>query len=131
MLRDVRIGERPHDSSAGPASLQVLGETNAFIHKHFWLTVNFPAIAPGTPGCPLPPSPPAEHLPSLQRHTRLALHPGTPHTPPPVPIPLYPMDGFIQAFMRTTFHGPLRRPHLLQSHSIGAIVHTHLCLNCF
>ena len=49
MLRDVIIGERPHDSSAGPASLQVLGETNAFIHKHFWLTVNFPAIAPGTP----------------------------------------------------------------------------------
>jgi len=24
-------------------------EANSFIHNHFWLTVNFPAIAPGTP----------------------------------------------------------------------------------
>jgi hypothetical protein len=45
------IGERPHDSSAGPASLHVLGETNSFIHKYFWLTVNFPAIARGIPNC--------------------------------------------------------------------------------
>jgi hypothetical protein len=35
MLRDVIVGERPHDSSASPASLQVSGETNSFIHKHF------------------------------------------------------------------------------------------------
>jgi hypothetical protein len=26
-----------------------LGGTNSFIHKYFWLTVNFPAIAPATP----------------------------------------------------------------------------------
>src|SRR5215831_2228555 len=52
MLRDVIIGERPHDSSVGPASLHVSGKTNSFIHKHFWLTVNFPAIAPVTPICP-------------------------------------------------------------------------------
>jgi hypothetical protein len=49
MLRDMMIGERSHASSAGAASLPVLAEPNSFIHKHFWLTVNFPAIAPGTP----------------------------------------------------------------------------------
>jgi hypothetical protein len=49
MPRDMMIGERPYDSLAGPALLHVLGEANSFIHKHFWLTVNFPAIAPATP----------------------------------------------------------------------------------
>jgi hypothetical protein len=49
MLRDMIIGERPHDSLAGPASLHLLDEINSFIHKHFWRTVNFPAVAPGTP----------------------------------------------------------------------------------
>jgi hypothetical protein len=49
MLRDMMIAERPHASSAGTVSLPVLVEDNSFIHKHFWLTVNFPAIAPGTP----------------------------------------------------------------------------------
>jgi hypothetical protein len=34
MLRDMMIGERPHPS---------------FMHKHFWRTVHFPVIAPGTP----------------------------------------------------------------------------------
>jgi hypothetical protein len=43
------IGERAHASSVGITSLPVLAEANRFIHKHFWLTVNFPAIAPGTP----------------------------------------------------------------------------------
>jgi hypothetical protein len=51
MLRDMMIGERSHASSAGAASLPVLAEPNSFIHKHFWLTVNFPAIAPGTLNC--------------------------------------------------------------------------------
>jgi hypothetical protein len=49
MLRDMMIGKQPHAASAGVASLLVLAEPNSFIHKHFWLTVHFPAIAPGTP----------------------------------------------------------------------------------
>jgi hypothetical protein len=49
MLRDMMIGERPHISSANAASVPILSGANSFIDKHFWLTVNFPAIAPGIP----------------------------------------------------------------------------------
>jgi hypothetical protein len=51
MLRDMIIGEQPHASSAGATSLPVLAESNPFIHNHFWLRVNFPVLAPGTPYC--------------------------------------------------------------------------------
>jgi hypothetical protein len=50
MLRVTMLGEQPHAPSAGAESWPVLVEANSSIHKHFWLTVNFPAIAPGTPG---------------------------------------------------------------------------------
>jgi hypothetical protein len=57
MLRDLMSGERPPISSADAASVPILSGANSFIDKHFWLTVNFPAMAPGTPDsaacCPL------------------------------------------------------------------------------
>lgn len=43
------VGGRPHNTSAGPALSRFLTSANSFIHNHFWRTVNFPAIAPGTP----------------------------------------------------------------------------------
>jgi hypothetical protein len=49
MLLYVMIEERPQDASAGPALLRFLNSANAFIYNHFWLSVNFPALAPGTP----------------------------------------------------------------------------------
>jgi uncharacterized protein YbjT (DUF2867 family) len=49
VLRDTMLAEQPHDSSAGTEAVRVLVEAHSFIHTHFWLTVNFPAIAPGTP----------------------------------------------------------------------------------
>jgi len=48
VLRDTILGEQPHDSSADTESLPGLVEVNSFSHKHFWLIVNFLAIAPGT-----------------------------------------------------------------------------------
>jgi hypothetical protein len=45
--------ERPHDASAGPVWSRVSREANVFIHEHFWLSVHFPALAPGTPCCAL------------------------------------------------------------------------------
>jgi hypothetical protein len=52
MLRVTMLGEQPHAPSAGAESWPVLVEANSSIHKHFWLTVNFPAIAPGIPTTP-------------------------------------------------------------------------------
>jgi hypothetical protein len=49
MLREMMVGRQLHASLAGTASLPVLAEANPFSYKHFWLTVHFPAIAPGTP----------------------------------------------------------------------------------
>jgi hypothetical protein len=42
------MGERPHDTSGGLVLSHLLNSANLFIHNHFWLTVRFPAMAPGT-----------------------------------------------------------------------------------
>jgi hypothetical protein len=49
MLLHVTIEARPYDGPSGPALSHFLNAANFFIHKHFWLAVNFPTIAPATP----------------------------------------------------------------------------------